>query len=80
MNPVAEKFADHLSKLHEEQKDSGWLREAISEIQRLEILLLEERMKVEAFSVELNKKNNPVPGKQKANEKRLKELFKAMKI
>lgn len=80
MNPVAEKFADYLAKIQEDGADSGWLKEAISEIQRLENLLLEERMKVEAFSVELNKKNNPVPGKLKANAKRLDELFKAMKI
>lgn len=58
----------------------AYLAKAILEIKRLEGRLLEERMKCQAYEIELNKKNNPVPGKQKANEKRLKELFKAMKI
>lgn len=80
MNPVAEKFEAYLARLHEEQKDSGWLREAISEIQRLEKLLLEERMKVEAFSIELNKKLNPAPSLSKRKKRALDELFKAMGI
>lgn len=80
MNPVAEKFAEYLSKLNEEQKDSGWLREAIYEIQRLEDLLLEERMKVEAFSIELNKRFSPAPSLPKRRKKAFDELFKAMGI
>lgn len=79
-NPLIQKFEDYLATLKESGSDSGWLREAISEIYRLEGLLLEERMKCEAYEIELNKKCNPVPGKLKANAKRLDELFKSMGI
>lgn len=57
-----------------------YLAKAILEIKRLEGRLLEERMKCQAYEIELNKRNNPVPGKQKANENRLKELLKTMGI
>lgn len=80
MNPVVEKFENYLSTLRESGTDSGWLREAIVEIRRLEGLLLEEKMKVEAFSIELNKKYNPAPSLPKRRKKALDELFKAMKI
>lgn len=80
MNPVAEKFTEYLAKLHEAETDSWWLREAILEIERLEGKLLESRMQIEAYEVALNKRSDPVGGKKKANEKRLNDLFKAMKI
>lgn len=79
-NPLVEKFEAYLAGLHEEEKDSGWLRKAISEIQRLENLLLESRMQIEAYEVALNKRLNPSDGKKKAGERRVKELLRMMKI
>lgn len=79
-NPLVEKFERYLADSIREGGDSGWLREAILEIERLEGLLLESRMREAAYEIELNKRYNPVPGKQKANEKRLKELFRQMGI
>lgn len=79
-NPLIQKFESYLSTLRESGSDSGWMREAISEIERLEGKLLESRMKIEAYEVVLNKRSDPVGGKKKANEKRLNDLFKAMKI
>lgn len=80
MNPIVEKFEQYLANLREAGSDSGWMREASSEIQRLENLLLESRMQIEAYEVALNRKCNPVEGKRKASERRVKELLKMMKI
>lgn len=80
MNPIVEKFEQYLAKLHEEGSDSGWIREAISEIQRLENLLLESRMRIEAYEIALNKRLNPADGKKKAAERRVVELLKSMGI
>lgn len=79
-NQLIQKFEEYLAKLHEEGSDSGWLREAIEEIQRLETLLLESRMQIEAYEVALNRKCNPVEGKKKASERRVVELLKSMGI
>lgn len=79
-NQLIQKFEEYLAKLHEEGTDSGWIREAILELQRLEDLLLEERMKCEAYEIALNHKCNPAVGKREAREKKVKELLKTMGI
>lgn len=87
MNPVAKKLSVYveeglLSKnfIFGDAPKVETLWQAVAEIQRLEGLLLEERMKLKALKIRIKKHYKPLSKNQEASAGQLEELFKAMKI
>lgn len=87
MNPVAKKLSLYveeglLSKnfIFGDAPKVETLWRAIAEIQRLEGLLLEERMKLKALKIEIKKRYRPLSGKQVASQECVDDILKTMGI